>query len=233
VHAMDEIDEDAALLEGLGDEDCPSSQACREAIQSSRTGLHDSRDCYITYSNEQAAVQKCNVEEGKEKKSRENKTKLLPSSLSNEKKVVDQNAAFRNTSKTQQENVTPNCQSESMANHVQSFRSLNGEGVLDGQARFWIYDTETTGFVQGQDRIIELGAVEVVGGSRTGLQFHSYIWTDRQIHPQASRAHGINRKVLQNKPVPATVLSSFVNVSARRLFSLAEMVCSLFLKLIS
>lgn len=65
--------------------------------------------------------------------------------------------------------------------------------------RLIFLDTETTGMTR-DDRVIELGMVEVIGGRLTGNRFHSYIWTDRPIHWAASKVHGIRNRDLTGKP---------------------------------
>ena len=56
-----------------------------------------------------------------------------------------------------------------------------------------IFDTETTGLdpLDG-DRIIEIGAVEMIDRIPTGRTFHEYVHPgDRDIHPEAQKVHGI------------------------------------------
>jgi len=52
-------------------------------------------------------------------------------------------------------------------------------------------DIETTGLSKVDDRIIELGAVELVDGIETGQTFTVRIKADRPINPDASKIHGI------------------------------------------
>ncbi len=64
-----------------------------------------------------------------------------------------------------------------------------------------IFDTETTGLDNREDRIIEFGAVELVNRFPTGRTFHVYINPQgRAIHPDALAVHGIGMDVLADKP---------------------------------
>lgn len=62
-------------------------------------------------------------------------------------------------------------------------------------------DTETTGLsARTGHRIIELAAVEAVGGELTGRVFHTYLDPERSIDPGAQRVHGISASNLKGKP---------------------------------
>lgn len=51
------------------------------------------------------------------------------------------------------------------------------------------------------DRVIEIGAVELVDGRITGRQFHTYLQPNRAIHWAAQRVHGISDAMLVGKPL--------------------------------
>ncbi len=69
-----------------------------------------------------------------------------------------------------------------------------------------IFDTETTGLDAREDRVIELGGVELVNRFPTGRTFHHYINPQgRAINPEAQAVHGISAADLQGKPVFADV----------------------------
>jgi DNA polymerase III subunit epsilon len=73
-----------------------------------------------------------------------------------------------------------------------------------------IFDTETTGLDKNEDRVIEIGAVELVNRFSTGRTFHVYINPDgREIHPDAQRVHGISNADLADKPVFAAIADQF------------------------
>lgn len=64
-----------------------------------------------------------------------------------------------------------------------------------------IFDTETTGMEKKDDRIVEIGAVELIDHFPTGKTFHVYINADgRKVHPDALQVHGITDEFLEDKP---------------------------------
>ena len=64
-----------------------------------------------------------------------------------------------------------------------------------------IFDTETTGLDAREDRIIEIGGVELVNRFPTGRTFHAYINPQgRDVHPDAQAVHGISNADLVGKP---------------------------------
>ncbi len=65
-----------------------------------------------------------------------------------------------------------------------------------------IFDTETTGFKPAEgDRIVEIGALEMINGALTGKQFHCYINPERDMPEAAFRVHGLSADFLADKPV--------------------------------
>ncbi|MBX3596573.1 MAG: DNA polymerase III subunit epsilon [Rhizobiaceae bacterium] len=74
-----------------------------------------------------------------------------------------------------------------------------------------IFDTETTGLDFKLDRVIEIGAIEIVNRFPTGRVFHEYIHPDgREIHPDAEAVHGISLASLTGKPVFAAIADKFL-----------------------
>lgn len=64
-----------------------------------------------------------------------------------------------------------------------------------------IFDTETTGLDTREDRVIELGGVELVNRFPTGRTFHRFINPQgRAIHHEAQAVHGISAADLVGKP---------------------------------
>ncbi|MGI9357288.1 MAG: DNA polymerase III subunit epsilon [Rhizobiaceae bacterium] len=74
-----------------------------------------------------------------------------------------------------------------------------------------IFDTETTGLSpKDGDRIIEIGAIEMIDRFPTGRNFHRYLHPgDRPIHPDAQAVHGISIDDLKGKPGFADILAEF------------------------
>lgn len=63
-------------------------------------------------------------------------------------------------------------------------------------------DTETTGMSHRMgDRVIEIGAVEMIDGQLTGRQFHTYLQPGRAVHWAAQRVHGISDAMLVGQPL--------------------------------
>jgi len=74
-----------------------------------------------------------------------------------------------------------------------------------------IFDTETTGLSPEQgDRIIEIGAIEMINRFPTGKTYHQYLHPgDRAIHPDAQNVHGISIEDLADKPSFEDVVDDF------------------------
>lgn len=75
-----------------------------------------------------------------------------------------------------------------------------------------IFDTETTGLERLDDRIIEIGCIELVNRFPTGRTFHVYINPDgRKVHPEALAVHGISDERLVNEPKFAEIADKFLD----------------------
>ena len=73
-----------------------------------------------------------------------------------------------------------------------------------------VFDTETTGLDWRDDRVIELGAIELVNRFPTGRTFHKYINSQgREINAEALAVHGISMADLADKPVFADIAEEF------------------------
>lgn len=74
-----------------------------------------------------------------------------------------------------------------------------------------VLDTETTGLEpKAGHRIIEIGAVEIVGRRLTGNHYHQYINPERAIDAGAQEVHGITSEFLRDKPLFADVVEDFL-----------------------
>ncbi|KFZ28838.1 DNA polymerase III subunit epsilon [Pseudidiomarina atlantica] len=74
-----------------------------------------------------------------------------------------------------------------------------------------VLDTETTGLDPAQGhRIIEIGAVELIGRKLTGNTFHVYINPQRVVEQGAIDVHGITNEFLQDKPVFSQIADEFL-----------------------
>lgn len=78
--------------------------------------------------------------------------------------------------------------------------------------RHIVFDTETTGMqAEGDDRIIEIGALELINYVPTGKVYHQYINPERSIPADAIAVHGITDAMVADKPVYAEIIDAFDN----------------------
>jgi DNA polymerase-3 subunit epsilon len=76
--------------------------------------------------------------------------------------------------------------------------------------RYIVLDTETTGFnAETNDRIIEIGALELINYVPTGRIYHQYINPEREIPAGATAVHGIKDEDVADKPVYAEIVAAF------------------------
>jgi DNA polymerase-3 subunit epsilon len=84
------------------------------------------------------------------------------------------------------------------------------EGETDSMREI-VFDTETTGLDWRDERVIELGGIELVNRFPTGRTFHRYINPQgRQIHAEAQAIHGISAADLADKPSFADIAEEFI-----------------------
>jgi DNA polymerase-3 subunit epsilon len=80
------------------------------------------------------------------------------------------------------------------------------------ETRLIFLDTETTGFnPQEGDRIIEIGAVEMIKRKPTNHTYHQYIYPERTVPQEAIEVHGITDEFLKDKPLFSEVADDFMN----------------------
>jgi len=74
-----------------------------------------------------------------------------------------------------------------------------------------ILDTETTGLDPATgDRIVEIGAIELLNHLPTGRTFHVYINPERDMPREAEAVHGLSSVFLKDKPVFSAVVQDFL-----------------------
>ncbi len=74
-----------------------------------------------------------------------------------------------------------------------------------------VFDTETTGLDWRDDRVIELGGIELVNRFPTGRSFHRYINPQgREINAEAQAVHGISMADLADKPSFGDIVEEFI-----------------------
>ena len=75
-----------------------------------------------------------------------------------------------------------------------------------------VLDTETTGFDPEQgDRIVEIGAVELLNHMPTGETYHVYINPERSMPNEAFEVHGLGDEFLADKPVFKEIAQGFLD----------------------
>ncbi len=75
-----------------------------------------------------------------------------------------------------------------------------------------VLDTETTGFdPESGDRLVEIGAVELIRHMPTGEQYHQYINPQRSVPEEAIQVHGLKDDFLRDKPVFKQVAQDFLD----------------------
>jgi DNA polymerase-3 subunit epsilon len=76
--------------------------------------------------------------------------------------------------------------------------------------RHIVFDTETTGFeAEGADRIVEIGAIELINYVPTGKTYHQYINPERDIPVGASNIHGITEDKVRHMPTFSEIVGAF------------------------
>ena len=74
-----------------------------------------------------------------------------------------------------------------------------------------ILDTETTGLNPASgDRLVEIGAVELINRMPTGKVFHVYLNPERDMPKEAEAVHGLSAKFLADKPYFADKVEEFL-----------------------
>ncbi len=77
-----------------------------------------------------------------------------------------------------------------------------------------VMDTETTGldpFAEHSDRIVEIGAVELLNHIPTGNIYHQYINPERDMPEEAFNVHGLSEEFLGSKPVFQDIAQDFLD----------------------
>jgi len=75
-----------------------------------------------------------------------------------------------------------------------------------------VLDTETTGFEpESGDRIVEIGAIELINHVRTGNEYHQYINPERSMPDGAFQVHGLGDDFLKDFPVFRQVGQAFID----------------------
>ncbi len=74
-----------------------------------------------------------------------------------------------------------------------------------------VLDTETTGFDSaGDDRIVEIGCIELINHIPTNNTFQCYINPERDMPEEAFNVHGLSSEFLAKHPVFAAIADDFI-----------------------
>ena len=74
-----------------------------------------------------------------------------------------------------------------------------------------VLDTETTGLsVETGDRLVEIGCVELMDGTRTGRLYQTYLNPECSVHPRAFEVHGLSNEFLKDKLCFTTISGVFL-----------------------
>ena len=79
------------------------------------------------------------------------------------------------------------------------------------KGRKLILDTETTGLDFNDDKIIEIGIVELRDNILTQNYFHEYVNPEKDISFSAQKIHGITNEFLKNKPTFNNIVQKFLD----------------------
>lgn len=75
-----------------------------------------------------------------------------------------------------------------------------------------VLDTETTGFEpESGDRIVEIGAIELLNHLPTGRIYHQYINPERSMPADAFEVHGLGDEFLRDKPLFREIAQAFID----------------------
>ena len=75
-----------------------------------------------------------------------------------------------------------------------------------------VFDTETTGFnVDEGDRLVEIGAVELINHIPTGVTYHQYINPEREVPEDAFKVHGLNYEFLKDFPTFSQIVDEWLD----------------------
>ncbi len=75
-----------------------------------------------------------------------------------------------------------------------------------------VFDTETTGLsVEKGDRLVDIGAVELINHLPTGREYHQYINPERSVPADVVAVHGLTEEFLKDYPTFAEIAKDFID----------------------
>ena len=74
-----------------------------------------------------------------------------------------------------------------------------------------VFDTETTGMdPETGDKLVEIGAVELINHIPTGVTFHRYINPQRDVPEEVVKVHGLTEEFLKDYPIFKDIADDFI-----------------------
>ena len=75
-----------------------------------------------------------------------------------------------------------------------------------------VFDTETTGLdPKSGDKLVEIGAVELINHMPTGVTYHQYINPEREVPEDAYKVHGLNLEFLKDYPTFRDIAKEWID----------------------
>ena len=75
-----------------------------------------------------------------------------------------------------------------------------------------VFDTETTGFdPETGDKLVEIGAVELINHIPTGVTYHQYINPQREVPEEAFKVHGLSYDYLKQFPTFDKIVDEWID----------------------
>lgn len=83
---------------------------------------------------------------------------------------------------------------------------------MSNSIREIVFDTETTGFDPATgDKLVEIGAVELINHIPTGKTYHQYINPEREVPEEVVKVHGLTTEYLKDFPIFADVAQNLID----------------------
>ncbi len=74
-----------------------------------------------------------------------------------------------------------------------------------------VLDTETTGFLPEKgERLVEIGAIELINHVPTGVRYHQYINPEKEISERVMQVHGLTYDFLKAYPIFKDIAQDFL-----------------------
>ena len=82
-----------------------------------------------------------------------------------------------------------------------------------------VFDTETTGLnAEEGERLVEIGAVELINHIPTGKTYHQYINPEKEVPEEAYKVHGLSYDFLKDFPTFDKVADDWLSITRIKFF---------------